>query len=171
MCLGTANGKPSPEPTVRRRHLCSHLCTWVKDFSVSGLYHWQGAESVVTDHAPPPGNPVPDQTLSAGPGVQTKAGGLQRSLPEQPAGRAVGVAATGLGPGLARSGLESPGPQCIFSVTPRARQSARARPVAPCTPTCVPTASPCPRGAICAVVVTAAPPSRGCCEDDVSCDR
>lgn len=71
-------------------------------------------ESVVTDHAPPPGNPVPDQTLSAGPGVQTKAGGLQRSLPEQPAGRAVGVAATGLGPGLARSGLESPGPHCIF---------------------------------------------------------
>lgn len=105
------------------------------------------------------------------PGVQTKAGGLQRSLPKQPAGRAIGVAATGLGPGLARSGLESPGPHCIFSVTPRARQSARAHPVAPCTPTCVPMASPCPRGAICAVVVTAAPPSRGCCEDDVSCNR
>lgn len=180
MCLGTANGKPSPEPTIRGRHLCSHLCTWVKDFSVSGLCHCGGrgdrggaGRGSPWSQTTPLLPAIPSQIRPSlpVPGVQTKAGGLQRSLPKQPAGRAIGVAATGLGPGLARSGLESPGPHCIFSVTPRARQSARARPVAPCTPTCVPTASPCPRGAICAVVVTAAPPSWGCCEDDVSCNR
>lgn len=41
-------------------------------------------------------------------------------------------------------------------------------PCTPCPPTGILMASPSPRGAICAVVVTVALLSRGCCGDDVS---
>lgn len=85
---------------------------------------WWGSFAPACGHRPHPScqRSFPNQTLTApSPGIQTKAGGRQWTLPEQPLGPAVDAAATGLGPGLASLSLQtrmSTRPHRIFSLPP-----------------------------------------------------